>query len=79
MILDDRRKQHPDMTGPLRKRKFWDRTVGNVVYNAYEEIFLWRGIEQQLGEFITLDRAFIETGFQYEEEYPEYLTTLRKL
>jgi hypothetical protein len=79
MILDDCKKQHPHITDPLRKRRFWDRTVGNVVYSAYEEIFLWRAIQQQLGEFITLDPAFIETGFQYEEEHPEYLTTLRKL
>ena len=79
MILDGRKQRHPGITDPFRKRKFWDQTIGNVVYGAYEEIFLWRSIQQQLDELITLHQTFIETGFQYEEQYPEYLTALRKL
>ena len=79
MILDGRKRQHADVAHPSRKLKFWDRTVGSVVHSAYEEIFLWRGMRQQLDEVITLQHTFIETGLQYEEGCPDYLMALRKL
>ncbi|OJJ37693.1 hypothetical protein ASPWEDRAFT_93070, partial [Aspergillus wentii DTO 134E9] len=79
MILDDRGKQHRDVTDPPRRHIFLSRALGHMVSNAYEDINLWHVIQNQLDELIKLDRTFINFGYKYEEECPEYLGALRKL
>ncbi|KAI1122970.1 hypothetical protein F5Y10DRAFT_286614 [Nemania abortiva] len=36
MVLDGKRKQHPDISDSFKLSHFWDRVVKNVVYGAYD-------------------------------------------
>ncbi|OCK75654.1 hypothetical protein K432DRAFT_308042 [Lepidopterella palustris CBS 459.81] len=78
-ILVYGKKRHPDLTNPITKQKFWDRTLGSVVHFAYENIFSWRTMQQQLNQLIELEQSIGSFQFQREEEHPEYLLVLRRI
>ena len=75
-ILDYDRRPSPELSNLEEHEKFWNRAALRTINEAYEHLFTWRTIVNQID---IMEQLHQDTAFQRPEDNPKYLEAVTRL
>jgi len=73
------RKTHPDLTSPIRKRQFWDRTISSDINEIYENLVVWEIVSNMLTKVVSYQKAQSKMDQARPRDVPGYTDAVQLL